>query len=272
MTSTPAGHVGSRWPVSSFGTQVRVLTARSLYATLADRKLLFFLLLQPVVLLLLFSQVFSAVAALPQVAIYDSYVNFLVPATMVNIGIATAMGTGSGLLADIYGGFADRLRSMPISLFAVLAARTLADAARLAALLVVTVIASVALLGFRPAGGPLGVVAAVLVTLLVGWCFSWLFVAITTWLRKVETLQVVSFVVMFPLMFSSSAYMPLETMPTWMQVIAIANPLTSAIDAVRALALGLPLGWSVGVALAVSAAIAAAGMVISNRAVQTRRL
>lgn len=259
------------WPTASFGAQVRVLTARSLKSTVADRRLLFFLLLQPIVLLLLFSQVFSAIAALPQVAIYDSYVNFLVPATMVNIGIATAMGTGTGLLAEIYSGFAERLRSMPINLFAVLAARTVADTVRLAALLVVTVLASVALLGFRPAGGVLGVTAALLLTLVVGWCFSWLFVAITTWLRKAETLQTVSFIVMFPLMFSSSAYMPLDAMPVWMQIVSVVNPVTSAIDAVRALALGMPVGWSVYIALTVSGAIALVGMLISNRSVRERR-
>ncbi|WP_328610779.1 ABC transporter permease [Amycolatopsis sp. NBC_00345] len=253
------------WPGSSFGTQVRVLTARSLRAAFADRRLVFFGLLQPVVLLVLFSQVFSGVGALPGVAAYRGYVNFLVPATLVTIATTTAMSSGAGLLAEIYSGFTGRLRCLPITLFAVLAARTLADTARLAVQLVVTVLASMVFLDFRPAGGVSGTAAALALTLVVGWCLSWVFIAIATWLRKAETLQAASFVVMFPLMFSSSAYMPVDTMPAWVRVVSAANPLTYAIDATRALALGRPAGWAVLVALLIAATAATAGGLIATR-------
>ena len=100
---------------------------------------------------------------------------------------------------------------------------------------------------------------------MVGWCLSWVFVAITTWLRKAETLQAASFVVMFPLMFASSAYMPLDTMPAWVRAVSTVNPLTYAIDATRALALARPLGWSLPAALTIAAAAAAAGATLAAR-------
>ncbi|MEQ0561996.1 ABC transporter permease [Amycolatopsis sp. NEAU-NG30] len=255
----------SAWPESGFWTHVRVLAARSLRTAFGDRRLVFFGLVQPVVLLVLFSQVFSGVGALPGVAAYQGYVNFLVPATLVNIAMTTAMSSGAGLLAEIYGGFTGRLRCLPISLFSVLVARTLADSARLAVQLAVTALASVVFLGFRPAGGVLGLGLALLLTLVVGWCLSWVFVAITTWLRKAETLQAASFVVMFPLMFSSSAYMPLDTMPTWVRAVSAINPLTYAIDATRALALARPLGWSLATALAIAAVAAVVGATLASR-------
>ncbi|EOD65773.1 ABC transporter permease [Amycolatopsis vancoresmycina] len=258
------------WPESGFWTQVRVLTARSLRTAFGDRRLVFFGLLQPVVLLLLFSQVFSGVGELPGVAAYQGYVNFLVPATLVNIAMTTAMSSGAGLLAEIYGGFTGRLRCLPIALFSVLLARTLADAARLAVQLAVTALASVVFLGFRPAGGVPGLLAALALTLVVGWCLSWVFVAITTWLRKAETLQAASFVVMFPLMFSSSAYMPLDTMPAWVRAVSAVNPLTYAIDATRALALGRPIGWSVLTALVIAAVAAVAGSLLAARTFRNR--
>ncbi|MET8849281.1 ABC transporter permease [Amycolatopsis sp. NPDC004625] len=258
------------WPEAGFWTQVRVLAARSLRTAFGDRRLVFFGLLQPVVLLVLFSQVFSGVGELPGVAAYQGYVNFLVPATLVNIAMTTAMSSGAGLLAEIYGGFTGRLRCLPISLFSVLVARTLADAARLGVQLAVTALASVVFLDFRPAGGVLGLSLALALTLVVGWCLSWVFVAITTWLRKAETLQAASFVVMFPLMFSSSAYMPLDTMPAWVRAVSAVNPLTYAIDATRALALGRPIGWSVLTAVAIAAVAAVVGSVLAARTFRNR--
>jgi ABC-2 type transport system permease protein len=96
------------------------------------------------------------------------------------------------------------------------------------------------------------------------------FVAITTWLRKAETLQAASFVVMFPLMFSSSAYMPLDTMPAWVRAVSAVNPLTYAIDATRALALGRPIGWSVVTALVIAAVAAVAGSMLAARTFRNR--
>ena len=255
---------GRQWGVSGFGVQVWVLTLRSLRIVFGDVRLVFFGLLQPVVLLVLFSQVFKDVGSLPSVARYHGYLNFLMPATLVNIAMIAAMSSGAGLLGEIYTGFVGRLRAMPITLSALLLARTLADAVRLTVQLVLTTVTAIVVLGFRPAGLA-GMAGALALTILVGWGLGWLFVAIATWQRKPEVMQAVSFIVMFPLMFGSGAYMPPAAMPAWARVFSTVNPLTYAIDAARSLALGLPVGSSLPVAAGLVAATALIGAAAAAR-------
>jgi ABC-2 type transport system permease protein len=252
------------WSGSSTFTQVKVLTIRSLTTAFGDYKLVFFGLLQPIVMLLLFSQVFNGLGAMPGVAEYDGYINFLMPSTLVNIAMTTAMSSGVGMLTEIYTGFMGRLRAMPISMFSVLVARTLSDAVRLAVQLAVSVLAAVLFLGFRPAG-VIGVLASLGLTVVVGWGLGWVFVALATWQGKPETMQAISFIVMFPLMFASSAYVPLEAMPTWIRIISTINPMTYAIDATRALSLDMPLGSSLWAALGLVAGTAIIGAAVSAR-------
>jgi ABC-2 type transport system permease protein len=195
-------------------------------------------------------------------------VNFLVPATLVTIALTTAMGSGAGLLAELYGGFTSRLRCMPVSLLGALLARTIADSVRLAAQLVVVVVASFAVLGFRPAGGVLGAVAAMVFTVFFGWCLDWVFVALTTMVRKVQALQAVAFIVTFPLMFASSAYMPIGAMPAWMRIVARINPVTYAVDATRALSAGTASASAVLVAAGAASAMAVLGGVVAARTIR----
>jgi ABC-2 type transport system permease protein len=241
-----------------------VLAGRSLRTAFGDYRLVFFGLLQPVVMLLLFSQVFSRIGTLPGVVQYRGYINFLMPATLINIAVTTAMSSGVGVLAEIYTGFVGRLRAMPISMFAILVARTLSDALRLTVQLTVAVVAAVLFLDFRPAGF-VGIATALGLAVLVGWGLGWVFVAIATWQRKAETMQAISFIVMFPLMFGSSAYMPVSAMPGWLRVLSTVNPLTYAIDATRALTAGTPASAALLTAIGITVAIAALGAVGAAR-------
>ncbi|GGS48320.1 ABC transporter permease [Actinokineospora fastidiosa] len=247
-----------RWRPATPLRQVSVLTGRSLRLAFSDRKIVFFGLLQPVVLLLLFSQVFSGIGTLPGVAEYNGYINYLLPATLVTIALTTAVGAGVGLLTEVFTGFIGRLRAMPLTLGAVLVARTVADSARLALNLLVAIVISVPVLGFRP-GSVIGLLLGLLLTIVVGWGLSWLFIAIACWAPKPEAMQAVSFIVMVPLMFGSSAYLPLEAMPAWVRWFSSVNPVTYAVDAVRALSLDRPAGWSPALALALAAAAAVGG-------------
>lgn len=252
------------WGGAGFLAQLRVLSARSLRTAFSDYRLVFFGLLQPVVILLLFSQVFAGIGTMPGVVAYDGYINYLMPATLVMIAMTTAMGSGAALLSEIYTGWVGRLRTMPINLVAVLAARTVSDAVRLTVQLVVASAAGVYVLGFEP-GGPAGLAGAIAVAVAVGWGLSWLFIAIATWQSKPELMQAASFVVMFPLMFGSSAYVPLEAMPTWIRVLSTVNPLTYAIDATRALAVGMPVGGALIAALALAGVAAVLGGSLATR-------
>jgi ABC-2 type transport system permease protein len=256
--------ISTDWGGSSLANQILILTGRSLRTAFGDYRLVFFGLLQPVVMLLLFSQVFSGLGAMPGVVEYQGYINFLMPATLVNIAMTTAMSSGVGMLTEIYTGFIGRLRTMPINLFALLVARTLSDAVRLLVQLAVTVGAAVIFLGFTPIGVA-GVVAAVLLTVVVGWGLGWIFVALATWQGKPETMQAISFIVMFPLMFASSAYVPVGAMPGWIGTVSTVNPVTYAIDATRALCLDKPLGWSLAAALGLVAVTATVGALLAAR-------
>ncbi|MFB9727769.1 ABC transporter permease [Haloechinothrix salitolerans] len=257
------------WGGAGFITQLRVLSARSLRTAFGDYRLVFFGLLQPVVILLLFSQVFAGIGDMPGVVAYDGYINYLMPATLVMIAMTTAMASGAALLSEIYSGWVGRLRTMPINLVAVLAARTVSDAVRLTVQLVVASAAGVFALGFKP-GGMAGMAAAIAVAVAVGWGLSWLFIAIATWQSKPELMQAASFVVMFPLMFGSSAYVPLDAMPTWIRVLSTVNPLTYAIDATRALAVGMPVGGELVAALALAAVAAVLGGSVATRTFRAR--
>jgi ABC-2 type transport system permease protein len=250
------------------GVQIATLTGRSLRSAGRDRTLLLFGLLQPVLLLVLFSQVFTAVGTIPALAGYGGYTNFLVPATLVNVALTTAMSSGAGLVSEARNGMMARFRIMPMRLVSVLVARGIADGVRLAVQLVVVVLTAVLLLGFRPAGGVGGVALAGLVVLAVGWALGWVFIALATWARRAETLQAVSLFALLPLMFSSSAYVPLAVMPTWIRVLSSGNPLTYAIESVRGLALDRPAAAATAGALGAAVVAAALGAAVATRNVR----
>ncbi|WP_394617232.1 ABC transporter permease [Lentzea sp. JNUCC 0626] len=250
--------------------QVRVLTGRYLRQSFGDARLFFLGLAQPTVLLLLFSQVFAGVAVMPGVARYDGYLHFLLPTTLVNIALSAAMSAGYGLLGDGYTGFAGRLHTMPVTRMSLVLARTLADAVRLVVQLAAVVLIAVVVLGYRP-GTWSGLLAALGVTVVIGWSMSWLFLAIAAWRPRLEAMQAVTFVVMFPLMFTSSAYMPVETMPPWLRVVTRFNPVTYSVDATRALVVGAPAEDALIMALALTAACALIGATATCLRVSRRR-
>ncbi|MFC4562179.1 ABC transporter permease [Nocardiopsis mangrovi] len=253
------------WHGAGFATQIRVLTGRSLRAMVKDPQIIVFSLLQPLIMLVLFSQVFGQ-AMLGSVAEQgDSYIDYLMPAILVTTGIGAALQSGVGLITDMKNGVIARFRSLPIGLSSVLIARSLSDLVRTAAQLLILLLVATAVFGFDPAGGVGGVLAATLLALLVAWALTWVFLAIATWLRKEEVMQSVGFLAMFPLMFASSAFVPLDSLPAWLRVIAQINPLTYAVDASRNLSLDLPVGNGVILAVATSALLCLIGIATAVR-------
>jgi ABC-2 type transport system permease protein len=248
------------WHGAGVVTQVRVLTGRSLRALIKDPRVIIFSLLQPLIMLVLFSQVFGK-AMLGSVAGQGgSYINYLMPAILVTTGIGSSLQSGVGLITDMKNGVLARFRSLPIRLGSVLLARSLADLVRTAAQLVILLLAATVLFDFSPAGGFLGVLGALLLSLLVSWSLTWVFLAIASWVRKEEVMQSVGFLAMFPLMFASSAFVPVSALPGWLQVVATINPLTYAVNASRNLSLAMPIGNGVVSALATSALLCVVGV------------
>jgi ABC-2 type transport system permease protein len=255
LTQTPT----RRWQGTSFANQIGILAGRSLRALVSDPKLMIFSVLQPLIMLLLFSQVFSGFP--PGV----TYIDYLMPAILVTTGVTAALQSGIGLVTDMKNGVLGRLRSLPINPTSVLVARSIADLFRTALQLVILLVAAVVLFGFSPAGGVLGVLPAFLLALAVSWSLSWVFLAIGAWLRNAEAMQSVGFLAMFPLMFASSAFVPVDGLPGWLRVFATINPLTYAVDASRHLALAMPVGSGVVGALLASAGLLAVGLVTAVR-------
>jgi ABC-2 type transport system permease protein len=255
-----SGSAPSGWHGTGVTTQILVLTGRSLRAIIRDPRLIVFNLLQPLVMLTLFSQVFSSLAHTPGFPAGVSYINYLLPAILVTTGIGSALQSGVGLVTDMKNGVLARFRSLPIRLSSVLIARSLADLVRSAVQLLFMVLFASVLFGFSPAGGLTGVTAALLLGLVVSWGLAWVFLAIACWMRSAEAMQSVGFLAMFPLMFASSAYVPIGGLPGWLQVIAKVNPLTYAVDAARNLALAMPVGTGVLSALVASLVLAAVGV------------
>lgn len=242
----------------NFIRDTAVLTKRNLMRILRTPQLLIFSSIQPVMFLLLFNYVFGG--ALKSGALDGgSYINFLLPGVLAQTALFGSVQTGVGMSQDISKGVVDRLSSLPISRGAIVAGRTLADAAR--NVLVVLIMISVGLLlGFQFQHG---FIAAIGMAVLFGFAFSWISLTIGLAVKDPETAQVAGFLWTFPLVFASSVFVPVSTMPDWLQVFTKHQPITQAVDAIRYLTTGVgsadpiwyALLWIVGI-IAVFAPIA----------------
>lgn len=264
----PAGDAPANppsWHGSGLITQLLVLTARSLRVIVRDPRMIVFSLVQPLVMLLLFSQIFASIAKTPGFPAGVSYIDYLMPAILVNTAMGSAIQSGVGLVNDMRNGILIRLRTLPIRVSSVLVARGLSDLVRTGVQLVVMLIFAAVAFGFSPAGGLPGVLAAWGLGLAVGWALTWVFLAVGSWLRNAEVMQMAGFLLMFPLMFASSAYVPISGLPGWLQVVAHLNPMTYAVNASRDLALAMPVGTGVISALATSIGLAVVGATLAVR-------
>ena len=191
------------------------------------------------------------------------YVDFLIPGFVTTGVLFTGIGTAVAMAQDLEEGFVDRLRSLPIPRGAVLAGRAVADTTLLLWSLAVTSAVGFAV-GFRLHGSLGGALAAVGLLLVFGFAFEWMFITLGLVAGTPQAAQGLALMV-FPLTFVSSAYVPVESMPGWMQAFAEHQPLTVMVDAVRVLTqgqaaeamLGHGAGFYVVRALAWSAAILA---------------
>jgi ABC-2 type transport system permease protein len=126
----------------------------------------------------------------------------------------------------------DRFRSLPIARIAPLAGPMLADLVRYAIAVSVTLVVGVAM-GYRPNGGVAGVAAGVALTVITGWSLAWIFMWIATITKTASTVQGISFMVMFPLAFVSNAFVPVSTLPGWLQTLTSVNPVSHVVSALR---------------------------------------
>ena len=222
-----------------------VLAKRNLKRIPRAPDLLLSFTVQPVMFTLLFVYVFGGAITTPG---YE-YEDFLMPGIIVQSIAFGGFVTALGLSDDLKKGLIDRFRSLPMSRGAVLAGRTLADVATNCLTLAVMIVTGL-LVGFRFEANPLEVVAGLGLLLLLGYAFSWVFAYTGLTASSPEAAQAIGFIAIFPLTFASSAFVPVDSMPDWLQAFAEVNPFTVVVDAMRALWLDAPAGDSIWGALA----------------------
>jgi ABC-2 type transport system permease protein/oleandomycin transport system permease protein len=207
-----------------------VLARRSVLETVRVPELIMFVAIQPIMFVLLFRYVFGGAIQVPG----GQYVNFLMPGIFVQTVAFGGVTTAIGLAQDMQRGIIDRFRSLPMSSSAVLTGRTIADLAR--NLFTVIIMLTVGfIVGFRPGGSPFEFLLGILLLLGVSFAFSWISAFIGLLVRSVEAAQSGGFIWLFPLTFASSAFVPVATMPAWLQTFARHNPISVLADALRGL-------------------------------------
>jgi ABC transporter DrrB family efflux protein len=228
-----------------------VVTWRNLLGYVRIPEQLFFSSVQPVMFVLLFRYVFGGAIHLPEKI---SYVNYLIPGVFVQTVSFGAVATSIGLAQDLHTGLIERFRALPMARSAVLAGRTAADLVR--NVLVVLLITAVGyLVGFRVQTNAIAFIAGLGLLLLFAYALSWGFAVIGLSAPNAETAQVMAFPLLFPLTFASSAFVPVSSMPGWLQGYAKYQPVSEVVDATRSLMIGGPtavhvlqaLAWCLGI-------------------------
>jgi ABC-2 type transport system permease protein len=195
---------------------------------------------QPIMFLVLFSAVFGGAIgmALPSGV---SYLNFLMAGIIVQTVAFGSTTTAIAVCNDLQKGIIDRFRSLPMSNLAVLNGHVVSDVFRNSFSTLVMLIAGL-VIGFRSKGSFTDWLMIAGILLLFTLAFSWLAAIVGVMARSVEAVQWLTFVLVFPLTFASSAFVPTEGMNKYLRAFAENQPITQVIEAVRALILGTPIG------------------------------
>jgi ABC transporter DrrB family efflux protein len=228
---TPGTTIG-RNPFSLFLTDVWVLTKRSIARIRREPETLSDVTIQPVLFVLMFAFVFGG--AIGGIGGGGNYHAFLISGMLGMTLAQTAPGTAVAIVSDMETGLIDRFRSLPMSRAAVLTARTIADL--LTQVIGGVVVALVGLaIGWRINNGAGDAIEAFALALLFGYAFTWVGVCLGMVLRSPEAAQQTGFIIFLPLTFISSAFVPTQSMPGWLQPVAEWNPMSSLAAACRSL-------------------------------------
>lgn len=250
---TTNAHIAKRPVVTDPTVALRVRRAsqdtgtvlwRDMIRTMRQPEMLVFAVVMGVFFLILFNYVFGGAIASGE---RFDYLQYLLPGVLVITALQGAQQTSMGLAADFTEGVNDRFRSLPMSQSAVIAGRTVADALRNIAGMVLVALVGI-LMGFRFASVG-GAITAIALAIGIGYGFSWLGAAIAAKVRQPDMVGMLSMFWLFPLMLASTAFAPVETMPGWLQPFVTYQPISTASDAVRGLANGVPVGTDIAMTL-----------------------
>jgi ABC transporter DrrB family efflux protein len=232
---TGAGEPGLRTRFGWAITDTLTITRRNLLVWMRVPAYLVFTVIQPVMFVLLFRYVFGGA-----IHVAGNYVNFLMPGIIAQTAAFATFGTAIALAQELKKGVIDRLRSMPMARSAVLAGRLVADTGRMLVTILIIVGVGYAV-GFRFSNGVVPAIAMVLLATVFGLAICCISAYTGLAIGDEESVQAFGLIWLFPLTFLSSAFVPIATMPGWLQAFANNQPVTYVIDTMRALALGGPV-------------------------------
>jgi ABC transporter DrrB family efflux protein len=212
-----------------------IIAERNLIRLPRAPELLLAFTIQPIMFVLLFRYVFGGAIRTPGF----SYVDFLIPGIIVQNIAFGGFVTAIGLNDDLHKGLIDRFRSLPMARAAVLAGRTFSDVVTNALGAVILVVTG-AIIGFSFNASVFDVAVGFVLLLVFGYAFSWFFAFVGLLVSSPEAANSVGFIAVFPLTFISSAFVPVQSMPTVLKDFANVNPFTIVVNAIRHLWLGAP--------------------------------
>ncbi|PGS54442.1 ABC transporter permease [Bacillus sp. AFS041924] len=216
---------------TSFSQSVRnsfTMAYRGLLKIKRTPEQLFDVTLQPIIFTLMFTYIFGGAIS----GDVKSYLPVIIPGILVQTVITTSIVTGVQLREDMDKGVFDRFKSLPIARIAPLAGALLADTIRYTIATVLTFSMGY-IMGYRPDGGLGYVVLAGLLVIVCSWAISWIFAFFGVIARTASSVQGISMLALFPLTFLSNAFVPVDTMPNWLQWFVKINPISHLITAVR---------------------------------------
>ena len=233
LPAGPGVGVRFRWAV----TDTLTITRRNLLIWMRVPAYLVFTVIQPVLFVLMFRYVFGG--AIP-VNVRGGYVNFLMPGIIAQTAAFATFGTAIALAIELKKGVIDRLRAMPMARSAVLGGRLVADTGRMTVTILIVLGVGYAV-DFRFAKGWGPAILMVVLAIVFGMAICCIAAFTGLAIGDEESVQAFGLIWLFPITFLSSAFVPISTMPGWLQAFANNQPVTYVVDTMRALALGGPV-------------------------------
>jgi ABC-2 type transport system permease protein len=241
-------------------SQTLFMAWRSLKKMRRNPEQFFDVALQPLLFTAMFAYVFGGAIA----GNVQSYLPLMIPGIVAQTVLTTCMATGVQLREDMDKGVFDRFKSLPIARIAPLAGPMTADLVRYLIAAGLTFLMGV-IIGYRPGGGVLGVLGAIVLAVFTGWSLAWIFTWIGTMAKSARSVQGMSMMILFPLTFLSNAFVPVRSLPTGLADFVKVNPVSHLVSATRDLANHATISGEVGWTLLAGAVVIAVFAPLSVR-------
>lgn len=233
-----------RVSVAETVSQTIIMAWRALKKMRRNPEQFFDVTFQPLLFTAMFAYVFGGAIS----GNVRAYLPLMIPGIVAQTVLTTCMSTGVQLREDMEKGVFDRFKSLPMARIAPLAGPMVADLVRYLIAGGLTFVTGI-LIGYRPGGGVLGVLGAIVLAIVTGWSLAWIFTWFGTIASNARMVQGLSMMILFPLTFLSNAFVPTRSMPGWLQAFVNVNPVSHLVSATRDLAnhatISSEVGWTV---------------------------